>query len=73
MSVNARRFEKAATDFVADPGNTESISTMMQLAMEGVNPTRRRWAARWLHQHCNVVVVPEGVNDAAEAAATGLR
>lgn len=71
QSVNAEIFERAVHRHASNPGDSESITDMMRLACEGLNPTRRRWAAAWLFQHCNVRVLVES-DDAAPAPAACL-
>lgn len=71
----ADAFQKATADAVADPNNSMSILTMITLALEGVNPTVKRWAAMWLASHCNVLIPSDikGQGDAATTEAKDVR
>jgi hypothetical protein len=66
-------FVGAAEDYAAHPGNTQSIETMMQLAMEAVCLSIQRRARDWLFMFVNVKIVDEGGQYATEAAPACLR
>lgn len=70
----AAEFARAVEQSTARPGG-EAITTMMRLACEGKNPTRRKWAAQWLLAQCNVRVIDEnsGVDHATAAETENLR
>lgn len=68
-------FARAAEEFAAHPNSAEAINTMMELALEGADPTLRGWAAVWLKANCNIQIVhdtEQGQDDATTAKATGI-
>lgn len=66
-------FVGAANVYAAHPGNSQSITTMMKLACEGLCPSIRQRAGDWLFRNLNVKIVQERGNNATEAAAANLR
>lgn len=66
-------FHRAREEFRAQPGNSNSITTMMRLALEGFNPHVRHLSSRWLLRMAGVrVVVDEGEDNATASTAKGL-
>lgn len=67
-------FYRAREDHERDPGNSNSIATMMELALEAACDHIRHLAGRWLLRRYGVVVVhEESPRDATPAQATGIR
>jgi hypothetical protein len=54
-------FERAADDFAASPGHSESITAMMRLALGGLSHDSRREASDWLMMNVNVKVTQDSV------------
>lgn len=51
-----KTYQRAADDFAASPGRSESITTMMRLACEGVCLAVRQRARNWLFVQVGVRV-----------------
>jgi hypothetical protein len=54
-------FERAADEFAASPGRSESITAMMRLALSGLSHDSRREASEWLWLNVNVKVTHDNV------------
>lgn len=73
LTQEAAEFERAQSDFTADPNSYGPIRTMMGL-LEAQTPMIRQWAATWLWNTCRIAVEHDDkdTHDATSAQAGNL-